>query len=107
MPLRNGWREGDWLYNCQRCGFTIYGSEAKREWTGLNVCSKCWEPRHPQEFVRGVRDDMTVPFANPPGTPYFLGTNEVNYTTDVEVVADDGVQSPVLSPGGATVLASS
>jgi hypothetical protein len=78
MPIRNGWRPGDWLYQCQRCGFTHYASQIKLEWTGLRVCSTCWEPRHPQEFVRGVRDDMTVPFANPPAdSPHFLETNEV------------------------------
>ncbi|HTD72145.1 MAG TPA: hypothetical protein VK652_01355 [Steroidobacteraceae bacterium] len=77
MPLRHTTRPGDWLYNCQRCGWTIYGSEARQEWTGLRVCSKCFDPRHPQDFVRGVRDDQTVPFANPPGPPHFLDTNEV------------------------------
>ena len=107
MPLRNGWRSGDWNYVCQRCGFVIYGSEARREWTGLNVCDKCYDPRHPQDYVRGMRDDQTVPFANPPGTPHFLDPNEVNYTLGVEVLADDGVGSPVLSPDGSTVLASS
>lgn len=78
MPVRNGWRPGDWLYQCQRCGFTKYASEIRQEWTGLRVCRTCWEPRHPQEFVRGKADDMTVPFANPPAeSPHFLETNEV------------------------------
>jgi hypothetical protein len=78
MPIRNGWRPGDWLYQCQRCGFTKYASQIKQGWTGLRVCSTCWEPRHPQEFVRGVRDDMAVPFANAPAdSPTFLELNEV------------------------------
>lgn len=107
MPIRNGIRPGDWLYNCQRCGFTIYGSEVRREWTGLRVCSKCWDPRHPQDFLRGIRDDQAVPFANSPGEPYFLGANEVDFDLVTQVFADDGVQSPVLSPDGSTVLAGS
>lgn len=77
MPLRNGYRAGDWLYQCQRCGFTKYASEIQEEWAGLRVCSTCWEPRHPQEFVRGRPDDQTVPYANPPGEPHFLQPNEV------------------------------
>ncbi len=105
MPLRNGIRPGDWLFNCQKCGRTMYGSEVRQEWTGLRGHAGCIDARHPQEYVRGVRDDQTVPFANPPGTPYFLGVNEVNYSTDVEVLSPDG--SPVLSPDGSTVLASS
>jgi hypothetical protein len=88
-----------------QCGFTFYGSELRRQWDNLLVCSGCFDPRHPQLDVRGRRDDMTVPFANPPGTPYFLGVNEVNYTLSVEVLSPDG--SPVLSPDGSTVLASS
>ena len=76
MALRNTWRMGDWLYVCQRCGFTRYASEIKEEWTGLRVCMKCWEPRHPQDYVRGVLDDQTVPYANPP-TITFLSPGDV------------------------------
>jgi hypothetical protein len=32
--------------------------EMRQEWTGLIVCEECWEIRHPQDFVRGVRDDQ-------------------------------------------------
>ena len=85
----------------------MYGSEVKTEWTGLRGHAHCIDPRHPQDYVRGVRDDQTVPFANPPGTPYFLGVNEVDFDLITQVVADDGVQSPVLSPDGSTVIAES
>lgn len=76
MTIRNSWKLGDWLYVCQRCGFTKYASEIRKEWTGLRVCNKCWEPRHPQEHVRGRHDDMTVPFANP-RSDNFIGPNDV------------------------------
>jgi len=74
--IRNTYKPGDWLYVCQRCGFTKYASEIRKEWTGLRVCSDCWEPRHPQEYVRGIRDDMTVPFANGPAYT-FLSPGDV------------------------------
>lgn len=76
MPIRNRHKSGDWLYRCQRCGFTRYASEIRKEWTGLRVCSKCWDPRHPQDFVRGRKDDIAPPFANP-STDVFLDANEV------------------------------
>jgi len=77
MPIRNTIRPGDFLANCMICGFTFYGSQLRQQWDGLRTCSKCFSPRHPQDYVRGVRDDQTVPFANPPGTPHFLEPNEV------------------------------
>lgn len=76
MPIRNRHKPGDWLYACQRCGFTKYASEIRKEWTGLRVCRTCWEPRHPQDFVRGVKDDIAPPFANRP-SDHFLEANEV------------------------------
>lgn len=66
MPRRGRARSGDWLYICQRCGRTRYASTIRKEWTGLRVCSTCWEPRHPQDFVRGRKDDIAPPFANSP-----------------------------------------
>ena len=106
MSIRNRHKPGDWLYSCQRCGFTKYGSEIRQEWTGLRVCSKCWEPRHPQEFVRGLKDDIAPPFSSKP-LDVFLIPNEVDHDNFAQVLADDGVGSPVLSPDGSTVLAES
>jgi hypothetical protein len=77
MPVRKACRHGDWLFTCQKCGFSMYGSEAVLEWTGLRGHAHCIDKRHPQEYLRGRRDDQTVPFANPPATPNFLETNEV------------------------------
>jgi hypothetical protein len=101
MPIRNRHKPGDWLYVCQRCGFTRYASQTRMEWTGLRVCSECWEPRHPQDFVRGRKDDIAPPFSQPP-TDIFLEPNEVIYTG---VLSQDG--STVLAPSGEVVVAES
>lgn len=50
---------------CDRCGFEYRHGQLRKEWTGLMVChgagtNDCWEPRHPQELVRGVRDDQGI-----------------------------------------------
>lgn len=51
---------GDWKYDCQRCGFTFPSSKIKKEWTGLHVCSSCWEPKHPQLMIK-VREETARP----------------------------------------------
>jgi hypothetical protein len=51
---------GDWKYDCQRCGFTFPSHKIRREWTGLHVCSNCWEPKHPLLFIK-IREETAVP----------------------------------------------
>lgn len=65
MSGRFQYREGDWNIICDRCGFKIKASQSKLEWDNLRVCKRCWEPRHPQEFARPLRDDQKVPFTRP------------------------------------------
>lgn len=53
---------GDWNYACSMCGRKRKASELVRNWQGLYRCPEHNEPRQPQDFSRGVLDDMTVPF---------------------------------------------
>jgi hypothetical protein len=51
---------------CDRCGRKYKAEETTLEWTGLRVCKrKCYEPRHPQEFLKGRKDDPSVRDARP------------------------------------------
>lgn len=54
------YREGDYYVTCDRTGFKILASQARKEWTGALVRRESWEPRHPQDFVRSKRDKMDV-----------------------------------------------
>ena len=54
------YRHGDHLVICDVCGFTGYRSEMRVRWDGLMVCDKDFEERHPQDFVRGVRDNQAI-----------------------------------------------
>ena len=47
---------GDWKCICDACGIAYKASELQQRWDGLKVCSYDWEPRQPQDFVRGVAD---------------------------------------------------
>lgn len=60
-----------WLAICDRCGFEFHSFELKKEWNGLMTCQSCWEPRHPQDFVRAVRDEQTPPWTRPEGEDTF------------------------------------
>lgn len=61
---------GQWNAVCHRCGFEYKSSQLSREWTGLRVCrgsgtNGCWEPRHPQDSVRGKADQQAAAWVNP------------------------------------------
>jgi hypothetical protein len=60
---------GDWNAVCDRCGLTRKAKELRKEWDGLMVCEKCWEPRHPQELVRPVADPKPPPWTRPKPPP--------------------------------------
>lgn len=75
------YKEGDANAICDRCGFECKLSQLKREWNGLMTCDDsvngCWEPRHPQDFLRAVPDNQSVPNARPEQPDQFLDTNDV------------------------------
>lgn len=60
---------GAWNAKCDRCGWSFKNYELKKTWDGFYVCDECWEPRHPQDFVRGVEDDPSVPWTRPDDNP--------------------------------------
>lgn len=56
--MRDYFKPGDNNAICMQCGFKFKGSELMKRWDGIFTCSECWEPRQPQDFVRGVVDKM-------------------------------------------------
>lgn len=72
MGKRDYYKKGDYNVICDRCGFKFKASECQMEWDNLFVCKEtCWEARQPQDFVRGRKDDQTVPIARVRGEPQF------------------------------------
>lgn len=70
---------------CQRCGFEFNLSALKREWTGLLVChgadsNDCWDPRQPQDYVRGVADRQSIKNPSPEPQDSFLSPGDVDPT---------------------------
>jgi hypothetical protein len=67
---------GDYNAICDRCGSKFKFSQLKLEWDGLYVCTAngCFENRQPQDYVKGVRDNMAVPVSRPDQPSVFLDT---------------------------------
>lgn len=78
----DGFKPGDnWVID-DRTGERIRASEARKEWTGAIVDEDDWEPRHPQDFVRGRRDNQRVSDPRPDSIPVFYGYLTAEITAD-------------------------
>ncbi len=56
---------GDHLMVCDECGSVFRYSEMKKRYDNAWVCKNDWEPKHPQESVRGRADRVRVQAARP------------------------------------------
>lgn len=60
---------GDYNAICEVCGFKFKASQLKDRWDGLKVCKEDWEPRHPQDMIKGpIGTESTVPWTSPEPT---------------------------------------
>lgn len=63
---------GDHNVVCFQCGFKRKASTLEKNWQGYWVCPEHNEPRQVQDFVRGIPDNMSVPWSQP--TPQIVYT---------------------------------
>lgn len=56
---------GQWNCVCDRCGFEYKSPELRKDWQGLMVCKACYEPRHPQDFIRIKPERGAPPWVRP------------------------------------------
>ncbi len=73
------YKSGDWNGICDVCGQKYKASKLKLRWDGVYVCHKDFEFRHPQEFVRGIKDDQTTPYSRPEEADTFVSVTFVNW----------------------------
>lgn len=76
-PKNPGFRAGQHKLVCDVCGEVHISSQMRRRWDNLMVCSKDWEMRQPQDFVRGVPDNQAVRPSRPEPDNVFLAYGEV------------------------------
>jgi hypothetical protein len=74
---------GAWNAICDRCGFQHKNYQLKKEWTGLMVCGKCFETRHPQDLLRVPTENPSVPWTRPDSsTDTFVASSSPLTTED-------------------------
>lgn len=64
---------GDFYRICDFTGFKVRANRTRKEWNNFIVREQSWEPRQPQDFVRGTYDDQTVPEPRPRSVNVFIG----------------------------------
>lgn len=63
---------GQWNVICDVCGGKFKSNELRKRWDNLMVCSGDWEPRQPQDFVKGVADIQAPPWTRPEQSDVFI-----------------------------------
>lgn len=81
MSYKPRYEKGDWKAICDSCGRELLASELQKRWDGLMVCSRDWEPRQPQDFVKAIIDHQAIPWSRPEPSDSFVSVNSV-YTID-------------------------
>jgi len=72
MASNNYWASGQWNFICELCGEQRKSKDGVKTWDGHYVCRHHKEVRNPQDFVRGVRENLTVPWTRPPTDDQFV-----------------------------------
>lgn len=75
MGAADFWADGQWNFFCDLCGRKEKSGKAMKTWDGFRVCVRHKEARNPQDFVRGVKDDQTVPWSRPEATDTFVASD--------------------------------
>jgi len=66
---------------CDVCGRKFKASKLKMRWDGIMACPQDWEPRQPQDFVRGVPDPQLVPWVRDEATDTFIAITISSFNT--------------------------
>lgn len=73
----NDYRSGDPYRICDLSGQKVHASDTVKLWNGLIVKRSWYEPRNPQDFVRGGHDRQVFPEPRPEADDVFLEVNDV------------------------------
>lgn len=89
------YRKGGYWRIDDRSGERVRASDTLKEWNGAIVAKDAYEPRHPQDFIRGRLDKQAVPDPRPVesvANAAFVGTP----TASINAAAAAGATALVL-----------
>lgn len=81
-------KDGEWNVIDPISGKKLKSSKMRRRWDGQMISEETLDPRHPQDFVRGVPDNQSVPFAYPEPTDQFV--DDPGYDDSTLTAVPDG-----------------
>lgn len=85
MPADRFYVPGTFYRVCDRTGFKTRSYDTRMQWNNLIVRKEVWEPRQPQDFVKGVVDDQTVPLPRPRSVSAYDGPLHTFITTAANI----------------------
>lgn len=78
---------GSFYRTSDRTGFPQRAGSTRKEWNGLIVEDKVWEPRQPQDLVKGVPDKQSVEDPRPLGENIYVGPYSQQITANAAIGA--------------------
>ncbi len=63
--MKSYFKPGSHNVLCDRTGFVIKSTDVIKEWNGKVVRRASYEDRHPQDFIRGIKERPGVRNARP------------------------------------------
>jgi hypothetical protein len=66
----------------------------RKQWQGYYVCPEHWEPRHPQDYVKAVKEESSVPWSQEKPLEEYRMTCDPNAMTALPNKAIPGCAMP-------------
>lgn len=92
--------EGEWNLVCSICGRKMKSGDAVKNWQGMWRHRRCNDIRQPQDFVRVLPDDQTVPFSQPPAIEYL----QISLNLPIQVQPQGAATQVLLSENNEALL---
>lgn len=78
-------------------GFKVKLSDLHRQWDGEMIDRRFIDKRNPQDFVRGVRDNMALPYSRPEPPDSFVALplmwedGSLMFSEDGQILLSEGI----------------